>query len=960
NTSLDRSGDLNLNKLGITGTNFAVGLANTILFNLGGSDSQAASTLLDFSLIQPLLRGAGRARVMEALTQSERTLLANVREFDRFRRNFYLGVALGRTPSAALGGFPRTDAELGVGGYIGLLQAQQEIRNAKFGLTQQAEVVKRFKELADNEQDTIENVTRTESEFFQAQADLLKQEQRYQTAVDRYKISLGLPPTLDIVIDDPYLKQFELISDKLFDSLTQSTKIGENAGNLLNTVDDKFYIEQPDPTEEDPERTRRVKIDFTDPNNAELWPTNLADLIEKLIPILEDAQQELNLIEGNIEQIEADIAKLEDVTPRRIEYLKKFQEAVRTKQIDASIESDSNIFNTDFEGEEKGYFVKTADLRTELRNKRFGDPEDEEKGVPEEDREPNVAETKVKIANLLNLAKQFRATEKQQTKSETVRYIESSFQKTIPERLTDIIGTVNELIRIQAKVRGNSIEMVDVSINSTEATQIARCMRRDWMNARASLVDSWRNIEFVANRLEAQVDLVFDGDVRTRPDASNPFKLRYDTGNLRAGFRFDAPIVRLAERNSYRNALITYQQAKRQYYKFEDSISRSLRVYEREIVLNKTLFEVNRLDLRSSLQTVELQNLNLDNPLNAGRSGSGLANDITRGINALTRAQNSLLQTWLSYEVARLNLDFDMGTMLLDENGRGIDPGPIDSMIGQRAAEALGIELDCQFCDGVAAPGFVAPPLDSRELPSIVDPNPADEPAVEIENRSSRNEFIAPKLGASKPMRPVTRQPMAASKTDVQSVSQLLAAMKNEESASKFEQPVGSDSTSLQTKPQRTNASRTVRSSKTLDPVNLLKTGIVVEPLNQSDADSTEPKKPVSPQRDLSTGKASKPLQKIQTSQLSPIEVVPMRTLQPIKTTEDDPNTNVVVRAYPNPVVEPDSQPRPVDLKMVAIHNPSPANATVKDSTLSEETHWQNQPSSLGGLLNRFSTEANN
>ncbi|MGB2498964.1 MAG: hypothetical protein ACPIA2_04675, partial [Mariniblastus sp.] len=79
---------MDLNKLGITGTNFAVGLANTILFNLGGSDSQTATTILDFSLIQPLLRGAGRARVMEALTQSERTLLANVRQFDRFRRNF--------------------------------------------------------------------------------------------------------------------------------------------------------------------------------------------------------------------------------------------------------------------------------------------------------------------------------------------------------------------------------------------------------------------------------------------------------------------------------------------------------------------------------------------------------------------------------------------------------------------------------------------------------------------------------------------------------------------------------------------------------------------------------------------------------------------------------------------------------------------------------------------------------
>ncbi|MCP4890883.1 MAG: hypothetical protein GY904_30345, partial [Planctomycetaceae bacterium] len=261
-----------------------------------------------------------------------------------------------------------------------------------------------------------------------------------------------------------------------------------------------------------------------------------------------------------------------------------------------------------------------------------------------------------------------------------------------------------------------------------------------------------------------QVDLVFDGDIRTRPDASNPFKLRYDTGNLRAGFRFDAPIVRLSERNSYRAALINYQKRKRDFYQFEDSISNSLRGIERAINVNKANFEISRLKLATSLSTVEINNLELDAPVQPGgrTSQTGLSNQITQGINSLTSAQNSVLSTWLTYEIARRVLDFDMGTMLLDEKGRGIDPGPIDSMIGQRAAEALGIELDCQFCDGVAAPGFVAPPLNSRELPSIVDPNPADEPAVEIENRSSRNEFIAPKLGASKPMRPVTRQPRAA------------------------------------------------------------------------------------------------------------------------------------------------------------------------------------------------------
>ena len=965
NTSLDRSGDLNLNKLGITGTNFAVGLANTILFNFGGSDSQAASTLLDFSIIQPLLRGAGRARVMEALTQSERTLLANVRQFARFRRAFYLNIAFGRGINARLsrgGSFLTTsgEANIPIGGYIGLLQQRQNIQNTEFNVDQQAAVVARFQELYNQQQIDASQLTRQESSFYGGVNGLLNSRVSYQNTVDRFKQTLGLPPTLNIVIEDSYLDPLQLVSKQTQERLTKTTRLREQAGEALT------------------ELIEAKKIDA------------VTDSAKELLPILEDAQQQIDLIINNdLKQIDNDFAKLIETTPRRIEYLRNFQKAVPTETSGNgnSVNQGSDIFKPyklteaavdiqaaldgDLNPRTRKYKIAAVKFLKSLdggNKKRQGYIEKLEKKIKGEgiSDEPGIKDKlqveKNRIAKCINDLKSFINTAKPQPDEAPVDFGAIELTTTIPDVLFNVSTIATEIVLLQAKARGNSIEMTDININSEQATQIASCMRRDWMNARASLVDSWRNIEFVANRLEAQVDLVFDGDIRTRPDASNPFKLRYDTGNLRAGFRFDAPIVRLSERNSYRAALINYQQSKRDFYKFEDSISSGLREINRSLDLNKTSFEVNRLNLAVSLSNVEVNNLKLDAPADpGGRTNTvGLSQDITQGINNLTRAQDNVLRNWLTYEIGRRILDFNMGTMLLDENGRGIDPGPIDSMIGQRAAEALGIELDCQFCDGVAAPGFVAPPLDSRELPSVVDPNPVDEPAVEIENRSSRKEFIAPKLGTSKPMRPETRQPMTASKTVVQSVSQLLAAMKNEKPLSLVEQPVGSDSTSLQTEPQRTNASRTVRSSKTLDPVNLLKTGIVVEPLNQSDADSTEPKKPVSPQRDLSTGKASKPLQKIQTSQLSPITVVPMRTLQPIKTTVDAPNTNVVVRAYPTPVVERDSQTRPIDLKMVAIHNPSPANATVKDSTLSAETHWQNQPSSLGGLLNRFSTEANN
>jgi hypothetical protein len=45
----------------------------------------------------------------------------------------------------------------------------------------------------------------------------------------------------------------------------------------------------------------------------------------------------------------------------------------------------------------------------------------------------------------------------------------------------------------------------------------------------------------------------------------------------------------------------------------------------------------------------------------------------------LLDAQNNFLTSWLNYEIQRLNLDFDLGTMRLDENGMWIDPGPIQA-----------------------------------------------------------------------------------------------------------------------------------------------------------------------------------------------------------------------------------------------------------------------------------------
>ncbi len=287
------------------------------------------------------------------------------------------------------------------------------------------------------------------------------------------------------------------------------------------------------------------------------------------------------------------------------------------------------------------------------------------------------------------------------TNQRLYEFIVDNLQESIPGLLSELNNILLEMSLLQAQARSNSIEIPDVNIDADSATQIARCLRRDWMNARASLVDNWRQIEFFADDLESEFDLILEGDISNTGD--NPFNLDYRTGSLRGGFQFDAPIVRVAERNEYRQALIAYRQTRSRFYQFEDEISRNLREIVRTLNRDKVLFELNRRTVQVQIEQIELNRLSLEEPVAVAagnaRLGTSTARNLTDAIIGLNGAQDSFLGTWVEYEVLRRNLDFDMGTMQLDQSGNWIDPGEIDATIGLRAAAAMGIELDCQFCD---------------------------------------------------------------------------------------------------------------------------------------------------------------------------------------------------------------------------------------------------------------------
>jgi hypothetical protein len=201
-----------------TAAELLVGFANSFVFEFTGSDANLAASLANFSLVQPLLRGAGKEIALEQLTNVERTLLANVRSYRQYRQGFYTQIAIGELGvsgprrggsstsfSGSFGG--------GVGGYIGLLQQLQRIRNTEDNLSLQLRTLAQLEALLDVGVIDLVQVDQFRQSVESERSNLLQNRNSLELSLDSYKTStLGLSPDLPIQLDDSLIQQFQLVA----------------------------------------------------------------------------------------------------------------------------------------------------------------------------------------------------------------------------------------------------------------------------------------------------------------------------------------------------------------------------------------------------------------------------------------------------------------------------------------------------------------------------------------------------------------------------------------------------------------------------------------------------------------------------------------------------------------------------------------------------------------------------
>ncbi len=216
-----------------------VGFANSFVFEFTGGDANLTASLANFSLIQPLLRGAGKDVALEQLTLEERDLLANLRAYGQFRQGFYTQVAIGELgvtgpqrsgSSTSLQSYP---GQGGVGGYLGLLQQLQEIRNSEDNLALQIRTLDRLEALYNNELIDLVQVDQFRQSVESQRSELLVRQNAFELALDRYKTgTLGLPPDLPIDLNESLIAQFQLIPRESSTVQNSLLQLQERLGRL--------------------------------------------------------------------------------------------------------------------------------------------------------------------------------------------------------------------------------------------------------------------------------------------------------------------------------------------------------------------------------------------------------------------------------------------------------------------------------------------------------------------------------------------------------------------------------------------------------------------------------------------------------------------------------------------------------------------------------------------------------
>ncbi len=168
--------NLGFNRLLAFGTLASVEIGARWVDVLAGSGGSGLSSVFSASVIQPLLRGSDPRVVREPLTQAERTALQQIRTVARFRKQVVVMVLTQ---------------------YYEALELLDVVRNTEAYINSLLTLENRVQKLVDGARLPKEELDQVRQEILRARDAQILAQKEYESFLDLYKMTLGVPPTME-------------------------------------------------------------------------------------------------------------------------------------------------------------------------------------------------------------------------------------------------------------------------------------------------------------------------------------------------------------------------------------------------------------------------------------------------------------------------------------------------------------------------------------------------------------------------------------------------------------------------------------------------------------------------------------------------------------------------------------------------------------------------------------------
>jgi hypothetical protein len=599
---------------------FLASFANDVVLTFEGPQGFFAniSTELLFDFQQTIFQ---RDVVFESLTQSERNVVYAARDLIRYQRGLFVNLATR---------------------YYQLLLTyrQIEISSQDYFSNLRAFLQGRAEYLQAGRIPRVQ-VDQFEQNALGSRSSLVRDCNSLETALDRLKLDIGLPPEMPLNIN---LDELE--------ALTSSDEL---------TVTRQLVL-----------RTKRTLIDAVDSRRGD-WDAavNAATVLVKRLQDTLNVRREM--------QGDETIGEAERLTKRMERRLALLEARLKADQLQAVRDRE---IESDLPPATLIQFARTIDLIDALLE-QADRAVAYRRDLDEADRDPESVETiREYQAELDDLqtrwdaaieARQFDelnnlvdAADALLQRSETLtRRVVGDLLPQDRDALEDIIiQVVNETIELVDQVDTADIGGLDeVEVENEKAMLLALFQRLDLANQRGDVADARRQIKLAADDLRAILDFRATQTLVADRSVDDFFNFSADGNRTRLSMSLDTPLNRRIERNVYRAALIDYNRARRALIEQEDQIKFDVREDLRQLRLRRNQYEISVARAALAYERVVSTRLQLQLAV-----GNVVARDFLEAQQAYTSALNSVAGDHISFILGRIGLFFDTESIRLNES----------------------------------------------------------------------------------------------------------------------------------------------------------------------------------------------------------------------------------------------------------------------------------------------------